>query len=141
MTEFDSAGPDADAAPMSGIVPTDARDSPIRASDGDSPDDDGTNWSVIGTSASASACASANRSPGVFARHRRQSASISRGTSGRSCRGGTGASLTTLMSRSAKPSPTNGGLPVSRKYRIAPSAYTSAGGPTSLLSRACSGAM
>ena len=56
--------------------------------------------------------------------------------------GGSGSTSTTSRSVSSGVSPTNGGRPVRHSYRIAPSAYTSAAGPTRFVSpNACSGAM
>ena len=90
----------------------------------------------------ASSAADGYRRICSFRRHLRQTFSRSRGTRGLSLAGATGSSTSNCRSVSAADSPRNGGRPVSASYKIAPSAYTSAAGPTAPnRGDACSGAM
>ncbi len=93
-----------------------------------------------GTSAASRSAIEAGRSAGSLLIARSITNSSASGIDASSWRGRVGSSVSTWPSTVVGSSPSNGFWPVSARYRIAPTAYTSARRST-LAPRACSGAM
>ncbi len=91
--------------------------------------------------AAAKSAAVENRSAGSLARAFVTVASTCGGTDGRSTVKGAGIAVRILATTAWADAPTNGGVPASISYNVAPSEYTSLRPSNSRSAEACSGLM